>query len=73
LDSSLRPYHIHPYHFFVKIFLPRPPLFNSLILMDHTCSQDLEDCFKTLQSSLIETQQEVKQLGANVATIDTTM
>jgi hypothetical protein len=29
--------------------------------------------FNTLQSSLIETQQEVKQLGANVATINTTM
>jgi hypothetical protein len=44
-----------------------------LILMAHTRSQDLEARFNTLQSSLIETQQEVKQLGANVDTINTTM
>jgi hypothetical protein len=49
------------------------PLFSSPILMAHTCSQDLEACFNTLQSGLIETQQEVKQLSANVATINTTM
>jgi hypothetical protein len=41
--------------------------------MAHTHSQDLEARFNTLQSSLIETQQEVKQLSANVATINTTM
>jgi hypothetical protein len=41
--------------------------------MAHTCSQDLEARFNTLQSSLIETHQEVKQLSANVATINTTM
>jgi hypothetical protein len=41
--------------------------------MAHTRNQDLEALFKTLQSSLIETQQEVKQLSANVATINTTM
>ena len=41
--------------------------------MAHTHSQDLEACFNTLQSGLIETQQEVKQLSANVATINTTM
>jgi hypothetical protein len=41
--------------------------------MAHTCSQDLEALFNTLQYTLIETQQEVKQLSANVATINTTM
>jgi hypothetical protein len=41
--------------------------------MAHTRSQDLEARFNTLQSSLTETQQEVKQLNANVATINTTM
>jgi hypothetical protein len=41
--------------------------------MAHTCSQDLEARFNTLQSGLIETQQEVKQLSANVAAINTTM
>jgi hypothetical protein len=41
--------------------------------MAHTHSQDLESCFNTLQSGLIETQQEVKQLGANVPAINTTM
>jgi hypothetical protein len=73
LDSSLFPYHIHPYHFFGKNFLPHPPLFSSPILMAHTRSQDLEAHFNTLQSGLIETQQEVKQLSANAITINTTM
>jgi hypothetical protein len=73
LDSSLHPYHIHPYHFFGQNFLPRPPLFSFLILMAHTRSQDLEARFNTLQSGLIETQQEVKQLSANVVAINTTM
>jgi hypothetical protein len=73
LDSSLLPYHIHPYHFFGQIFLPHPPLFSFLLLMAHTRSQDLEARFNTLQSSLIETQQEVKQLSANVFAINTTM
>ena len=41
--------------------------------MAHTRSQDLEAHFNTLQSGLIETQQEVEQLNANVATINTTM
>jgi hypothetical protein len=41
--------------------------------MAHTRRQDLEAHFNTLQSGLIETQQEVKQLSANVATINTTM
>ena len=49
------------------------PLFSSPILMAHTRSQELEARFNTLQSSLIETQQEVKQLSANVAAINTTM
>jgi hypothetical protein len=73
LDSSLFPYHIHPYHFFGKIVLPHPPLFSFLILMAHTHSQDLESCFNTLQYGLIETQQEVKQLNSNVVAINTTM
>jgi len=41
--------------------------------MVHTRSQDLEALFNTLQSGLLKTQQEVKQLSANVATINTTM
>ena len=41
--------------------------------MAHTRSQDLEARFNTLQSGLIETQQEVKQLNANVVAINTTM
>jgi hypothetical protein len=41
--------------------------------MAHTHSQDLEACFNTLQSGLLETQKEVKQLSANVASIDTTI
>jgi hypothetical protein len=38
-----------------------------------TGSQDLEARFNTLQSSLIETQQEVEQLSANAIAINTTM
>ena len=41
--------------------------------MAHTRSQDLEARFNTLQSGLIETQQEVKQPSANVAAINATM
>jgi hypothetical protein len=41
--------------------------------MAYTHSQDLEARFKNLQSGLIETQQEVKQLSANVVAINTTM
>jgi hypothetical protein len=41
--------------------------------MAHTHNQDLESHFNTLQYSLIETQQEVKQLNANVVVINTTM
>jgi hypothetical protein len=73
MDSSLCPYHIHPYHFFSQNFLPCPPLFGFLILMAHTRSQDLDACFNTLQYHLIETQQEVKQLNANVVSLNTIM
>jgi hypothetical protein len=38
-----------------------------------TCSQDLEAHFSTLQYGLIDTQKEVKQLIANVVTINTTI
>jgi hypothetical protein len=41
--------------------------------MAHTHSEDLEAHFKTLQFGLIETQQEVKQLSANVVAINITM
>jgi wobble nucleotide-excising tRNase len=41
--------------------------------MAHTHIQDLEAHFNTLQSNFAETQQEVKQLSANVASINTTM
>jgi hypothetical protein len=41
--------------------------------MAHTHSQDLEARFNTLQSGLIKTQQEVKQLNANFPAINTTM
>jgi hypothetical protein len=41
--------------------------------MAHTHSQDLEAHFNTLQSSLTEIQQEVKQLSANVVAMNTTM
>ena len=41
--------------------------------MAHTRSQDLEARFNTLQLGLIETQQELKQISANVTAINTTM
>jgi hypothetical protein len=41
--------------------------------MAHTHSQDLEARFNTLQSGLIETQQEVKQHSVNIVAINTTM
>jgi hypothetical protein len=41
--------------------------------MAHNRSQDLESHFNTLQSGLIDTQQEVKQPSANVVAINTTM
>jgi hypothetical protein len=41
--------------------------------MAHTRSQDLKSRFNSLQSGLLETQKEVKQLSANVASIDTSI
>jgi hypothetical protein len=41
--------------------------------MAHTHSQDLESRFNILQSNFTETQQEVKQLSANVVSINTTI
>jgi hypothetical protein len=41
--------------------------------MAHTYSQELEARLNTLQYNFIKTQQEVKQLSANVVTINTTM
>jgi septal ring factor EnvC (AmiA/AmiB activator) len=41
--------------------------------MAHTHSQDLETRFNTLQYGLLKTQKEVKQLSANVASINTTI
>jgi hypothetical protein len=38
--------------------------------MAHTHSQDLEARFTTLQSNFTETQQEVKQINVNIATIN---
>jgi hypothetical protein len=73
LDSSLLPYHIHPYHFSAKISDPARSLFSSPILMAHTRSQELESRFNTLQSSFLETQQEVQQLSATIASHDTSI
>jgi hypothetical protein len=55
------------------MFGPHLPLFGSLVIMAHTRSQDLEACFNTLQSNFTETQQEVKQLSANVVALNTNM
>jgi hypothetical protein len=41
--------------------------------MAHTRSQDLEARFTTLHSNFKETQQEVRQLSANIATINQKM
>jgi hypothetical protein len=41
--------------------------------MAHTCIQDLEACFNTLHSNFTEIQQEVRQLSANIATINKNM
>ena len=67
LDSSLLPYHFHPYHFSAKNSDPTRSLFSSPIIMAHTRSQELESRFNTLQSSLLETQQEVQQLSDTIA------
>jgi hypothetical protein len=73
LDSSLLPYHIHPYHFSAKISDPGCSLFSSPILMAHTHSQELESRFNTLQSSFLETQQEVQQLSDTILSHDTSI
>jgi hypothetical protein len=41
--------------------------------MAHTHSQELESHFNTLQSSFLETQQEVQQLSATIASRDTSI
>jgi hypothetical protein len=41
--------------------------------MAHTHSQDLETHFNTLQSGFLETQKEVKQFNAIVASIDSSI
>jgi hypothetical protein len=41
--------------------------------MAHTRSQELESRFNTLQSSLLETQQEVKKLSATIASHDASL
>jgi hypothetical protein len=41
--------------------------------MAHTHSQDLEAHFNTLQYGFLETQKEVKQLSATVASINTSI
>ncbi len=41
--------------------------------MAHTRNQELESRFNTLQHGLIETQQEVQQLSATIASRDASM
>jgi len=41
--------------------------------MAHTCNQELESRFNTLQHGLLETQQEVQQLSATFASRDASM
>jgi septal ring factor EnvC (AmiA/AmiB activator) len=41
--------------------------------MAHTYSQDLEARFNTMQSGFLETQKEVKQLSATIASIDSSI
>jgi hypothetical protein len=41
--------------------------------MAHTHNQELESHFNTLQSGLLETQQEVQQLSATIASRDASM
>jgi hypothetical protein len=70
LDSSLSPYHIHPYHFSAKISNPARSLSSSPIIMAHTRSQELDSCINTLESGFLKTQQEVQQLSATIASRD---
>ena len=53
-----------------KISYPAHSLFSSPILMAHTRSQELESRFNTLQYGFLETQQEVQQLSATIASHD---
>jgi hypothetical protein len=71
LDLSLRPYHIHTYHFSAKFFTPPTPF--RFPRHHHTHRQDLEACFNTLQYNFTETQQEVRQLSVNIVTINKNM
>jgi hypothetical protein len=73
LDSSLLPYHFYQYHFSAKVYDPARSLFSSPIIMAHTHNQELESRFNTLQSGLLETQQEVQQLSATIASHDASM
>jgi hypothetical protein len=41
--------------------------------MSHTCSEELESHFNTLKSGFLETQQEVQQLSATIASRDTSI
>jgi hypothetical protein len=70
LDSSLLPYHFHPYHFSAKISDPARSLPSSPIIMAHTRNQEHESRLNTLQSGFLETQQEVQQLSATIASRD---
>jgi hypothetical protein len=70
LDSSLSPYHIHPYHFSAKISNPAHSLSSSTIIMAHTRSQELDSRINTLEAGFFKTQQEVQQLSATIASRD---
>jgi hypothetical protein len=59
--------------FFYKIYDPARSLFSSPIIMAHTHNQELESRFNTLQSGLLETQQEVQQLSATISSCDASM
>jgi hypothetical protein len=72
LDLSLLPYHIHTYHF-LAIFLTPRALFWFPRHHGPYHSQELEARFNTLQSNFTETQQEMRQLSANIATINKNM
>jgi hypothetical protein len=52
---------------------PARSLFSSPVIMAHTRNQELESRFNTLQSGLLETQQEVQQLSATIASRDASM
>jgi wobble nucleotide-excising tRNase len=52
---------------------PTHPFLCFFIIMAHTRSQDLEARFTTLHSNFTETQQEMRQLSANISTINQNM